>query len=113
MTLQKIPDADVVRLFSLVKLDDVRVFTETSFKTFQQKVDGLRHVLGVLPVDGYRKGVPAQDLDSCQYPSVTFVLVSVLSHFYQVQLCLVREVFTKVFRYLCFLTMGLYLVYVS
>ena len=55
MTLQKILDVDVVKLISFVKLDDVRVFTEPSFKTFQQKVDGLRHVLGVLPVDGYRK----------------------------------------------------------
>ena len=59
MTLQKIPDADVEKLFPLVKLDDVRVLTEPSFKISLQKVDGLRHVFGVLPVDGYRKGVPA------------------------------------------------------
>ena len=63
MTLQKIPDANVVKLFPFVKLDEVRIFTEPLVKSFQQQFDGLRHVLAVLPADGDRKGVPAQNLD--------------------------------------------------
>ena len=63
VTLQEIPDADVVKLFPLVKLNDVRIFPESPADFFQQQVDGLRHVFGVLSVDGDRKGVPAQDLD--------------------------------------------------
>ena len=63
MTFPKIPDADVVKLFPLVKLDGVRILAEPLFKPFQQQVDGPRHVLAVLPVDGDREGVSAQNLD--------------------------------------------------
>ena len=63
MTLQKIPDADVVKLFPFVKLDGVWILAKPLFELFQQQVDGLRHVLAVLPVDGDRKGVSAQNLD--------------------------------------------------
>ena len=63
MTLQKIPDADVVKLFPFVELDGVRILAKPLFELFQQQVDGLRHVIAVFPVDGDREGVSAQNLD--------------------------------------------------
>ena len=93
VTFQEIPNADVVKFFSLVKLNDVGIFSKPLSEFFQQQVDGSRHVFGVLSVDGERKDVPAQNFNGRQYPAVTFVFPSVLSHVHQVQLRLVREVF--------------------
>ena len=63
MTLQKIPDADVVKLFPFVELDGVRILTKPLFELFQQQVNGLCHVITILPVDGDHKGVSAQNLN--------------------------------------------------
>ena len=52
MTLQEISNTGVMELLSIVGLSNVRVLAKPCFKD-------LRHVLTLLPVDGYRNGVSA------------------------------------------------------